>query len=151
LSQNSQGGQEVSDVQRLKDWYEGLAEGNLESVFAALDSDIEWRQAEGHPYQPSGAPWVGREAIKQNLFAKLGADWEDFAVIPHSFHDAGDIVVVEGRYTGRFKGTGGRLDAQFCHIWQVRNGGLARFQQYVDTGQLQAVAGLSATKGGDWF
>jgi ketosteroid isomerase-like protein len=141
----------VSEVQRLKDWYAGLSEGNLELVFAALDSDIEWRQAEGNPYQPSGAPWFGREAIKQNLFAKLAADWENFAVIPHSFHDAGDIVVVEGRYTGTFKRTGGRLDAQFCHIWQVRNGGLARFQQYVDTGQLQAVAGRSTTGGGEWF
>ena len=45
-----------------------------------------------------------------------------FAVHPKDFHDAGDTVVVEGRYTGTFKATGKSLDAQMCHVFKIRNG-----------------------------
>lgn len=46
---------------------------------------------------------------------------------------------MEGRYTGTFKPSGKRLDAQVCHVLGFRDGKLKSFQQYVDTGQLQAV------------
>lgn len=51
-------------------------------------------------------------------------------------------VVVEARYTGTFKETGKELDAQVCHIWKIRDGKVASFQQYVDTAQLQDVEGV---------
>jgi ketosteroid isomerase-like protein len=42
-------------------------------------------------------------------------------------------VVVEGRYTRTFKTTGKSLDAQFCHVFKVRDGKRTSFQQFVDT------------------
>ena len=60
---------------------------------------------------------------------------------PKQFHDAGDTVVVEGRYTGTYKATGKSLDAQVTHIWSLRDGKVTSFQQYVDTAQLQEVMG----------
>jgi hypothetical protein len=35
--------------------------------------------------------------------------------------------------------TGKKLDAQACHVWKIRDGKVASFQQYVDTAQLQGV------------
>jgi uncharacterized protein len=58
------------------------------------------------------------------------------------FYDAGSVVVVEARYTGTYKGTGKNLDAQVCHVWKIRDGKVASFQQYVDTAQLQEVIGV---------
>jgi uncharacterized protein len=49
------------------------------------------------------------------------------------------VVVVEARYTGTYKQTGKRLDAQACHVLRIRDGKLTSFQQYVDTGQWQDV------------
>ena len=74
----------------------------------------------------------------------MGEEWNGFTVSPVSFHDAGDTVTVEGRYTGEFKETGKSIDAQFCHIWTLADGKITKFQQYVDTGQLQDVVGASA-------
>jgi uncharacterized protein len=60
---------------------------------------------------------------------------------PKVFHDAGDTVVVELRYSGTGKATGKSLDAQVCHILKFRDGKLTSFQQFVDTAQLQDVLG----------
>ena len=72
---------------------------------------------------------------------RIGAEWDGFTVTPKDFHDAGAAVVAEGRYTGTHKGTSGALDAQFCHVWKIRNGKIASFQQFVDTAQLRDVMG----------
>jgi ketosteroid isomerase-like protein len=131
----------LSNVELVQDWYAALARGDVAAALGAMDPDIEWREAEGHPYQPSGEAWHGRDAVVQNLFIRLGTEWDGFTVTPREFHDAGPVVVVEGRYTGTHSGTGKNLDAQVCHVWKVRDGKLASFQQFVDTGQLQDVAG----------
>jgi ketosteroid isomerase-like protein len=70
---------------------------------------------------------------------RLGADWDGFTLTICTLHDAGEHVVMEGRYAGTCKPSGKRLDAQVCHVLRFRDGRLASFQQYVDTGQPQAV------------
>ena len=119
--------------------YTALRGADIDTVVAVFDDDIEWREAEGHPYQPDGAAWQGAEAIVQNLFVRLATEWDTFRVVPAHIHDAGATVVVEGRYHGTFTATGKKLDAQFCHIWQLNAGKVQAFQQYADTAQLQAV------------
>ena len=126
----------MGNVQIIKDVYEAAANEDIESVLGAFAPDIEWREADGHPYQPDGEPWVGVDAIRENLFDNLDSEWDGFTVSPQEFHDAGDTVVVECRYTGVHNTTGKRLDAQACHVWRLRNGEVTGFQQYVDTAQL---------------
>jgi ketosteroid isomerase-like protein len=127
----------MDNVKVMKDLYESFGRGDMPSVLGAMSPGIRWHQAEGNPYQPSGVPWVGPDAIVNNLFMKLGTEWDGFTVHPKSFYGAGDTVVVEGRYTGAYKPTGRSIDAQFCHIWDVKDGKVTRFQQYIDTAQMQ--------------
>jgi ketosteroid isomerase-like protein len=127
----------VSNLQRTRELYDAFGQGDISTVLGAMDANIEWREAEGNPYEPSGNPWIGPDAILQNLFMKLGTEWEAFTVHPKEFHDAGDTVVVEGRYTGTYKATGKSLDSQFCHVFKFRDGKVTSFQQFVDTAQLQ--------------
>ena len=56
-----------SDVDVAKRLYELFAKGDIPGVLGLFDPQIEWRQAEGNPYQPDGAPWVGPEAVLQKL------------------------------------------------------------------------------------
>lgn len=72
---------------------------------------------------------------------RLATEWDGFAVHPGAFHDAGRSVIVEARYSGTHRGTGKALDAQVCHVWDVEEGRLTRFQQYVDTAKFQDVMG----------
>jgi hypothetical protein len=131
----------MSNVDVLRGLYAAVEQGDIERVLGAMDAEIEWREAEGNPYEPSGQAWIGPDAVVQNLFVHLGSEWDGFTVHPKEFHDAGDTVVVEGRYTGTHNETGKSLDAQVCHVWRVRDGKITSFQLFVDTAQLQDVMG----------
>ncbi len=132
----------MSNVEVIRDLYDAFGQGDIPTVLGGMDPNIKWREAEGNPYQPSGEPWRGPDAILNNLFVKLGAEWDGtFAVHPKDFHDAGDTVVVEARYIGTYTATGKQLDAQVCHVWKLRDGKVTSFQQFVDTGQMQSVMG----------
>jgi ketosteroid isomerase-like protein len=131
----------MSNVQLVQDLYEAVGRGDLQQFLAAFDPNIAWREAESNPYEPGGNPWFGGEAITHNLLAKLGSEWDGFTVTPTAFYDAGDTITVEGRYTGTFKATGKKIDAQFCHVWKLAGGKLNSFQQYTDTAQWQDAMG----------
>ena len=131
----------MSNVHIANGIYDAFGRGDIPTVLAAFHPRIEWREAEGNPYQPDGAAWLGPDAVLEKLFKRIGAEWEGFTLTVRTLHDAGDCVVMEGRYTGTFKPTGRRLDAQVCHVLRFLDGRLASFQQYADTAQLQAVAG----------
>lgn len=129
----------MSNVQAAKDIYAAFARGDISGVLAGFHPEIEWREAEGNPYQPDGAAWVGPQAVLEKLFMRIGSEWEGFTVNVRTLHDAGEHVVMEGRYTGTYKPSGKSVDAQVCHVLRFRDGKLSSFQQYVDTGQFQVV------------
>lgn len=132
----------MSNVQMMRDLYDALGQGNLPAVLDAMDPGIEWREAEGSPYAPGGEAWHGPDEVVQKLFMRLAAEWDGFTIHPREFHDTGPVVVVEARYTGTFKATGKKLDAQACHVWKIRDAKITSFQQYMDTAQLQDVEGV---------
>jgi len=126
----------MDNVKLLKNLYDAFGRGDIPAVLGAMSANIKWYQAENNPYMPSGEAWVGPDAVLKNLFMRIGAEWDGFTVHPRSFHDAGNSVIVEGRYSGTYKATGKSMDAQVCHVWDAKDGKLTRFQQYVDTAQL---------------
>jgi ketosteroid isomerase-like protein len=134
-------GLDMSGTEMMKGVYEAFGRGDMPAVLGAMDSGIQWREAEGNPYMPSGEAWVGPQAILDNLFVRLAGEWDGFAVHPRSFDDAGDVVTVQGRYTGAYKETGTSIDAQFCHVWTLKDGKITGFQQYTDTAQFQNAMG----------
>lgn len=133
---------QLSNSETLRGLYEAFAKGDVPAVLGAMDPNIAWQEAEGHPYKPDGKPWVGPDAIVENLFMKLGTEWEGFTVTPARFTGEGDRVVVEGRYTGKYMATGNSVDSQFCHVWTLAGGKITAFQQYTDTGQFQKAMGV---------
>jgi uncharacterized protein len=132
----------MSNVQLVREAYDAFGRGDISTVLGLMDPGIEWSEAEGNPYQPSGEAWKGPDAIVENLFLKIAEDFDGtFVIQPKEFHDAGDTVVVEGRYVGTNKKTGKQLDAQVCHVFKIRDGKVTSFQQFVDTAHLQDVMG----------
>ena len=131
----------VSNVEFIKGLYEAFGAGDVPTFLRALDPKVEWYEAERHPYRPGGEAFTGPDAVLTDIIMKLVADFDAFAVHPKTFHDAGEVVVVEGRSTATSKKTGQNLDAQICHLWTVKDGMVAKFQQYVDTAHLRDVMG----------
>jgi uncharacterized protein len=108
-------------------------------VLGAFDPSIEWHEAE-HFLYAEGSPYIGPGAILQGVFLRLGTEWEGFAANPQQFFDAGETIVVTGRYSGVYKATGKKLDAQLVHFWTLDDGKVTCFRQYTDTLQAAQVA-----------
>lgn len=120
------------NVAFVKSIYEAFAAGDVPTVLGALSPTIEWHEAENFLYA-DGNPYIGPEAVLHGVFMRCVTEWEGFAVKPEAFLDAGDTIVVTGRYGGVNKQTGKPLHAQMAHHWTIRDGQVVHFQQYVDT------------------
>jgi ketosteroid isomerase-like protein len=118
----------------VKGIYAALAKGDVPAVLGTLDSGIVWNEAENFRFA-TGNPYVGPETVLQNVLIPLATQVDDFAVTPANVIDGGDRVAVEGRYTGTVKATGTKVDAQFVHVFELRDGKVVKFQQYTDTAQ----------------
>ncbi|HYJ81467.1 MAG TPA: nuclear transport factor 2 family protein [Allosphingosinicella sp.] len=130
------------NVELIRGIYDAFAAGDIEGVVGRMSPDMVWNEAENFPYA-DGNPYRGPEAILGGVFARLGSEWDGFAALPEEFLDAGDTVVVLGRYRGACKATGRALDAQLAHVWRVADGKAVRFQQYTDTLQAARVMGAA--------
>jgi len=125
----------------VKAAYDDFAAGNAQSLLSRFADDIEFRLAQGHPYQPTGQAWSGKQALVEHFLKRAGPEWENWTVEVRDLHELGDTVVVEGRYHGLYKPTGRRMDVQVCHVWRLRDGIVRSFHQYLDTAGLQDVMG----------
>lgn len=112
--------------------YDAFAVGDVPAVLGAMASDIVWNEADDFPYADRN-PYVGPQAILEGVFMRIGGEWEGFGVDVHELLDAGDTIVALGRYHGTFKATGTAQDTQFAHVWKIKDGKAARFQQYANT------------------
>jgi ketosteroid isomerase-like protein len=111
--------------------YDAFARGDMAAVLADMDDDIEWQQAQGLPH---GGVYHGVADVRANIFDPLDRDWwSEFTAVPEEFLDAGEEVVVLGRYRGTAKETGKMLDVPFVHVWSLRSGKAWRFRQFLDT------------------
>ena len=131
----------MDNVTFVKSIYEAFGRGDVPAVLASMSPEVRWHEAEGNPYMPSGEAWVGQDALVKHLFTRIGAEWDGFTIHIKSVYGSGDHVIVEARYSGTYKPTGKSIDAQACHVWTVKDGKAAKFQQYTDTAQLQVAMG----------
>ncbi len=130
----------ASNVDLIRGLYAKFSAGDVPGVLAMFAPDVVWNEAENFPYADNN-PYEGPEAVLNGVFARLGAEWDGWAVEPEQLLDAGDTVVALGRYRGAHKATGKAIHPQMVHVWTIKNGKVARFQQYADThAVLQAMA-----------
>ena len=118
------------NVEVVKGVYAAFARGDVPAVLEAFSDDLEWFEAEGMPY---GGLYRSGDAVLQNVFGPIAADVEGFAVTPEEYIGSDATVAAIVRYTGTGKATGKTLDEPAVHVWEIRDGKLARFRQFIDT------------------
>ena len=124
----------MSAVETIKGAYAAFGRNDPSVLFGAMDTAIEWNEAEGYPLADRN-PYVGPQAVGEGVFGPLIAAIDNFTVTPATFIDGGDHVVVIGRYRGTMKAGGAPLDAPFCHVYRFQGDKAVMFQQYTDTAQ----------------
>ena len=119
---------------KIRDLYAAFGRGDIGAVLGAMAPDISWTDAEGFPY---GGTYIGPEAVLQNVFARLGAEWNGYTAEPRELVAEGDTVVAIGDYSGTYKATGKSFRAPFAHVWKFADGKIAKFNQHTDTAVVQ--------------
>lgn len=122
------------NVDVVRSIYDALAAGDVAKVLAALDESVQWYVAENSPLAAvDGKPFTGTQSVVENVFARLPQLIDGFTIDVQRLVGSGDTVLAENRYAGTGKATGRRLDIQAAHVWELRDGKVVQFQQYVDT------------------
>lgn len=121
---------EAENRQVIQSLYDAFARGDVPTVLALMDPQIEWTEADGFPY---AGTYHGPEAVLNGVLMRLGTEWEGYQAVPDEFVDGGASIVVLGHYSGSYKATGKSFRAPFAHVWKVRDGKILRFVQYTDT------------------
>lgn len=117
-------------VETIRGAYAAFARGDIASVLAVLAPGASWTEAEGGPY---GGTFVGPDAVLQNVFMRIGAEWDGYSAVPEEFIANEDTVVAIGEYSGTYKATGKSFEAPFVHVWKFLDGKIISFRQHTDT------------------
>ena len=120
----------MGNTEFIRGIYEKFGQGDVPSVLAAFDDNIEWIEAEGTPY---GGTYRSGDEIVQNVFMKLATEWTGYTVTPEEFYDAGGTVIVTGTYSGSYNATGKNMSSPFAHFWTLTDAKVVKFVQYTDT------------------
>ena len=101
---NETGGSNMSksNLEIIRSTYEGSASSNAKHLAEALSEKAEWTEAEGFPY---GGTYIGVEAIMENVFSRLGSEWDDYKASVNTYHEVKgkDVIIAEGIYSGVYK------------------------------------------------
>lgn len=136
----------AQNSETIRALYQAFGRGDIPFVLGAFNPQIEWYEAENFIYS-DGKPFIGPQAILSGVFGRLAAEWDQFRATPEQILDAGDTVVSLGRYTGTYKATGAAVNAQFVHVFTLRDGKVVKFQQYTDTAQFRDAVNRGASAG----
>lgn len=135
-----------ANVEIIRKAYADFSRGDIPSILAMLDPDIEWITP-GSPQLPMSGTHRGREGVG-NFFTIVNETWEFTSFEPREYLAAGDQVIVKGQYDARSRRTGRTAKCDWVMVWRLRNGKAAEFREYTDTAALEkALAQASSTAG----
>lgn len=117
-------GQNVETMRRA---YEAFNRQDIPGALGVFSEQIEWNEP-GGGNSPSGV-FNGRQSVGNDVFSAIPQYFTAFAATPNQFIDAGDTVVVVGRFQGTAK-SGQSFDIPFAHVWRMQNGEPVRFDNY---------------------
>lgn len=114
----------------VEDLYGCFAVGDVPAVLGVMTDDVQWTEADGFPL---AGTYVGPQAVLEGVFMRLSEIGDHWSVVPEQYVVDGDTVVTLGTYTWNHKSTGEPASAKMAHVWAIRDGKVAAFQQHVDT------------------
>ena len=117
-------------TQIIQDHYAASARKDLDGMVAPFAPDIEWTEMDGFPY---AGTYRGVDAVREQVFTRLGKEWTDYHAIPEQLVESGEHVIAFGTYSGTYNATGKPMRSRFVHHWTVRDGQVVHFEQFTDT------------------
>ena len=115
------------NLQLAQSAYEAFGRGDIEAVLSHMAEDVAWHVPDVVPH---GRTASGRGEVAE-FFKNLVATWDEFGPldIESTAADA-DRAYVVGTAHGTYRGE--RASYGFVHVWTIKDGACARFDEYVD-------------------
>ena len=126
----------MSHVEFVKAVYAAFGAGDVPKALSAMHPQIQWTETAGFKY---GGVYRSPQAVLENVFAKIQADFESFSIDVGRLIDAGNVVVMQGHYAGKGKATGKSVRAAVAHVLEISGGKIVRFDQYVDSATMNPI------------
>jgi len=127
---------EDRNLEIVRGGYEAFGRGDIHDVLSRFEDQITW-QTPGPPELPLAGSRRGIAQVAQ--FFQLLNDMLDITRFePRQFIAKGDQVIVIGDDTARVRATGSSLEFRWTHVYTLRNGKIASFEEFNDTSALVA-------------
>ncbi|WP_091511363.1 nuclear transport factor 2 family protein [Flexibacter flexilis] len=121
----------MTNLAIIRSTYEGASASEQGAALSAHSAeDIRWTEAAGFPY---AGTYVGLSSVQAHVFSRLDSDWQDFRFEVETYVSSEDKVVAIGTYKGTYKATNVSFSARATHVWQLRDGKIRAFEQFVDS------------------
>ena len=124
---------ERTNADVVQQGYEAFGRGDIPALLDLLTDDVEWT-LQGPSVIPFAGTRHGREGVAE-FFSVLGEtlDFEQFE--PREFVAQGDtVVVVVGFERSLSRATGRTIEQEWAHVNTLRDGKIAKFRAFEDTG-----------------
>jgi uncharacterized protein len=122
----------------LDDHFMGLPLETLQKWFSSADANllaenVVWIVSQGYPV--SQHQYFSRKEVFEKFFPELSSHFSKWGAEPETFIEAGNQVIVKGRYVGRVKQSDKPIEVDFIHIWTVHDGVITEVVAVADTAQ----------------
>jgi ketosteroid isomerase-like protein len=126
------------DIDRMRAGYEAMGRGDFQAVLDLMDPDIELTD---RPEIPDPQTYRGRDGVMAALQRNVDS-FDEFELIPESFRENGDRIVVTLLMRGRGRVSGVPVEDRLAHLWTLRDGRAVECQVYSDPDDALRAAGL---------
>jgi uncharacterized protein len=129
---------EAQNTKVVQDAYAAFGRGDITALLGYLTDDIRWQGVIGTAVH---VPFSGERSGKTEVaeFFRQVAAAEDFQQFePREFVAQGDKVVAIGHYRAVTKPTGKSFESDFVMVFTLRDGKIARFQEFTDSAGINA-------------
>jgi ketosteroid isomerase-like protein len=124
----------ASNISFVRSLYGAFSRGDISAIVDAVTPDAAWEVVGRVNDYPLFGTRKGPAAVR-DFFKQVGENQEAVSFTPREFHAADDTVVVLGHYTWMLRRTGRPVDAEWAHVFTVKDGKIAAFREFTDTAQ----------------
>jgi uncharacterized protein len=127
---------ERENTELVQHAYQHFKGGDIQGLLGLLSEDVEWKL-----FEMEGVPFSGTRRGDERVgefFSQVFDTEEPLHFEPRELVAQGDKVVALGDYAWRVKSTGREYESDFVHVFTVRDGTVARFQEFMDTAAVSA-------------
>lgn len=129
----------ADDVEILRRSFEAWNAGELDALIGMLHPDFEFVPLRS---QLDGGAYRGPQSMRQ-FAADTAEEWEYLRIVSDEFREAGDAILMLGRFNARTRGSGMEIEFPCGWVARMTDGKLRYLRTYSDAGEALEAVGLS--------